>query len=154
MALWGVTGSDVKSVGMNAMVEIGVAAGCAGLAALIKKVLQVGLKNRTLTDRQQGYCTAFSMFVGFLGAYAAHKHIPASRFSLIPNLHTSSLVKLGAILTLFGLAIDHLATKKDLKFTGFGFTFALANYFINYGVLGVGMLGAYQGAHLIPSVAK
>jgi len=149
MALWGVSGSDVKNVGWNAAVGLGILIGSTIVAALVKKGARIGYSyfNPKATDQEKkdfknSYASWGSFVIGSAAGYIATLYLP-SRCAVIVDLSTSKMFKVGAATTVAGWILDMIAhNDKAPFFTLIGAGVALAGRFTQYPVLGLGALGA------------
>src|ERR1700681_1650915 len=86
MALLGISGSDVINYGWNTVVGCGVCVGCAGIAALVKIVVEKAFAQSKITQQnQETYSQCAGAAVGFGAAAATYFFIPGSRFALITS---------------------------------------------------------------------
>ncbi len=155
MALWGVSGSDLKTYGTNTVVGAGVVAGCAVAAWGVKKLALMAfaaLKPNATTSEQKkqvGYSQLAGLAVGLGAAAAAYKFVPASRFALVPDLSTSKMFKVGTVQAVAGFILDNFFSDNFLTGTVVGFGGAAATRFGNLVLPVLGALGAGLGAGYI-----
>ena len=147
MALWGISGSDVKGALWNTAVSLTIQVGCAGIAFAVNKCTRAAFTlfseltpDRKLRFRQLGFV------VGIGSAIAACMTLPSSRFALATNHSTSTMIKLGALQTAAGLIFDHHhPTHIALLMTVAGSGAAIAGRFTSYALIVVGAWGALFG---------
>jgi hypothetical protein len=155
MALWGVSGSDLKIFGINTAVGAGVVAGCAVAAWGVKKLACVAFAavkpNATTSEQKKaaGYCQLGGLVAGLGAAAAAYKFVPASRFALVPDLSTSKMFKVGVVQAVAGFILDNFVSDQFLTGTVVGFGGAAATRFGNLVLPVLGAVGAGLGAGCI-----
>ena len=155
MALWGVTGSDVKNCGWNTAVGLGVAVGCAGVAYLVKKVAEAAYARynpkplKTEVDTFAARSSIGALVVGLGTAVVANMYIPGSRFALVTDLSYGKMFKLGTVQEVVGLMVDAVAKHESSTFAIVGAGGALATRFSSYALIGFGAFGAAMGAGYI-----
>lgn len=159
MALWGISGSDVKNAGWNTAVGIGVAAGCFAVAYGVKKLALYFFDRRVLTpepekrENFEKWTNRATCALGLAASYAANAYLPGSRFALIMDNSTAKALKLALIQGFVGLFADSLVHKKPATpiFTVLGIGVALAGRVSAYTVFGLGAVGTVIGSGLIAS---
>jgi len=163
MALFGVSGSDVKTAGYNAAVGLIVAGSCFAVAIGVKKFAMWAFDKRNPTpetgkrESAETWTSRGALALGLAASYAASVYLPGSRYALIATNSTRELLKLGAIQAVCGLFIDGMAHAKKYKglnptFTELGVGVALASFASRYSsiaVLGFSAFGALIGAGYI-----
>src|SRR4051812_746110 len=84
MALLGISSSDVINYSWNTSVGCGVCFACAGIASLVKIVVEKAFAQSQITQQnQKTYSQYAGAAVGFGAAVATYFFIPGSRFALI-----------------------------------------------------------------------
>jgi len=155
MALWGVSGSDLKTFGFNTAVSAGVVAGCAVAAWAVKKIALMAFAyakpNATHTEQKTyvGYSKLAGLAVGLGAAAAAYKFVPASRFALVTDVSTSKMFKVGVVEAIAGFILDNVVSKDFNTGVVVGFGGALATRFGNLVLPVLGAVGAGLGAGYI-----
>jgi hypothetical protein len=168
MALWGVSGLDVKNAGWNGAVGLAVGASCLGVAWGAKKLAllvyhYVNSSSYFKSAPTQKQIDAFATKAGYgsciagLGALAvASWYVSNSRFALITDASISKMLKLGAVQTAVGLIFDLIA-KNTLPipiFTAIGAGVALAGHYSKLALFSFGVAGALLGSGVIPRHPK
>jgi hypothetical protein len=146
--VWGISGVDVSNNGWNLAVGCGVAAGCGIAAYAVAKLGEVAFAPATDANKEQresaykkmDYARYAGVAVG-LGAayYLAFNFVPASRFALVTDDSNSKALKLGAVQTAIGFAINYFTESNSGAVAGLGG--ALATRFGNVVLLGFGAFG-------------
>jgi hypothetical protein len=133
--VWGISGVDVSNNGWNLAVGCGVAAGCGFAPAT-----DASKEQRESAYKKMDYVRYAGVAVG-LGAayYLAFNFVPASRFALVPDDSNSKALKLGAVQTAIGFAINYFTESNSGAVAGLGG--ALATRFGNVVLLGFGAFG-------------
>jgi hypothetical protein len=154
MALWGVSGLDVKNAGWNGAVGLAVGAGCFGVVWCVKKLALLAHGYFYSKKQSYAYATYGSFAVGVGVAILANKYVSNSRFALITNASISKMLKLGAVQTVVGFILDclkgNIAENTSLILTAVGTGTALAGYCSKYALFGFGAAGALLGSIRYP----
>jgi hypothetical protein len=157
MTVWGISGSDVTNYGWNTAVGFGVVGACAAtayavrlLAAKVTPPPTKGLAALEMKSRAQliKYTPLASLVLGLAVAGAAYVFIPNSRFALITDDSTSSMLKLGVLQGIAGTIL--FVTKRAYSGAIVTLGGVLATRFGNLGLAGLGVVGAVLGAMILP----
>jgi hypothetical protein len=153
MALWGVTGSDVKNFGWNTAVGLGVAVGCGAVSWGVKKAANVGYayfnkEKATAKEKEgfsKGYATWGGVAAGLGAAVLANAYLPA-RFALVSDFSTGTMFKVGVVAAVGGAILDYVAKTAFMPFAALGALGAVASRYSAYAPAGFGLFGAAFGS--------
>lgn len=121
MALWGVSGSDLKTFGFNTAVCAGGFVSCMAVAWGVKKLVMVGFalaaaRAKTIAisekdNKTEKISSALGVAAGFGAAFLVYKFLPA-RFALITDDSNSKALKIGALQAVVGALFDYLTANR------------------------------------------
>lgn len=152
--VWGVSRSDVTNCGWNTAVGFGVLGACAISAYIVRLIAFKAIEASKTMERgdkedYNQYAQYGSVVLGLAVAGAAYMYIPGSRFALITDESTSKMLKLGAVQTVVGAAIDYFVSEEFYSAAIIGLGGALATRCGNLVLAGLGVVGTGLGSGFI-----